>query len=763
MTEDSVSTMESPSSQRVENLGACDSYFRSFQTVGVTDEELSMAMIDATFNSNDELLYRLTTSTKSGRRVFKQLCLKGRMPLFAYFHMLERDESDLALNAIVGFGMWDFVLELYEHDNVTQRSRRQAFRCAIRAGAWDAVTQMAACSVTCRRDRREAFLAAVRQGQFTRAVQLYCGQDVGVTDVRDLRFAIKTCFATGQCKSAAEFLHCCRSDEERYQVLKIILKEAIHAGNVVLLRNSPIYNRLYLEGSSVVETADGAVCLDVKVEENPLLSAHSSLLRSEENHLVNFVLTVLPAAADRMTTDDTMDLLQSMDDTDGHQRLLRYLLRQAVSGNNAECFKSLCLQSTRWEETAWYAFKRAFEGGRAHLVTHALVAEICHSFRHHCLLSLAVKLAVRAGKWEFIEHTVEVHKLCLPWLEHFVVHTDLLKGSKNWPFLIPIVELLIKSDENTDDLADIIHSIRIGSPFNSARKAKRRLTKWCEENSFLHFAFCLSVATGDLLTAKRITDSIIKQCREDGMKVWVVKLAVCAGEWEIVETEMESCDDQSVINFTLKEAAESSQWHIVTTLLTRCSGSEPCLRDVLTSAIVTGECAIVKTLLNMINPLSDAFGYRRSILCTAVQSYENREEMVLLCIKAGVSTHQQADDSFMTPMENALNWLYSPPPLSTIKALFESGACSYNELRRLMNNTYIKMRLETRIQTKILQFMEEAARTPRSLQNLCRLSVSHLIGCWPGRENRILSLPVPQCVKDFLMFTDLASDAMSSS
>lgn len=167
MTEDSVSTMESLF-ERVENLGAWDSYFRSFQTVGVTDEELSMAMIDAMINSNDELLYRLTTSTKSGRRVFKQLCLKGRMSFFAYFHMLERDESDLALNVVVGLGMWDFVPELYEHVSVTQRSRRQAFRHAIRAGGWDAVTQMAACSVTCRRDRREAFLAAVRQGQFTR-------------------------------------------------------------------------------------------------------------------------------------------------------------------------------------------------------------------------------------------------------------------------------------------------------------------------------------------------------------------------------------------------------------------------------------------------------------------------------------------------------------------------------------------------------------------------------------------------------------------
>ena len=196
----------------------------------------------------------------------------------------------------------------------------------------------------------------------------------------------------------------------------------------------------------------------------------------------------------------------------------------------------------------------------------------------------------------------------------------------------------------------------------------------------------------------------------------------------------------------------------MTTLLTRCSGSEPCLRDVLTSAIEMGECAIVKTLLNMINPLSDGFSSRCSILCTALQSDENTEEMVLLCIKAGVSTHQQADNSFMT---RALH--RSPPPLSMIKALFESGVCSHNELRRLKNDTDIKMRLETRNQTKILQFMEEAARTPRSLQNLCRLSVSHLIGCWPGRENRILSLPVPQCVKDFLMFADLASDAMSSS
>ena len=600
------------------------------------------------------------------------------MPFFVYFHMQERDESDLALNVVVGLGMWDFVPELYEHVSVTQRSRRQAFRRAIRAGVWDAVTQMASCSVTCRRDRREAFLAAVRQGQFTRAVQLYCGQDVSVTDVRDLRFAIKTCFATGQCKSAAEFLHCCRSNEEKDKVLKIILKEAIHAGNVVLLRNSPLTNRLYLKGSSVVETADGAVCLDVKVEENPLLSTHSSLLRIEENHLVNVVVTVIPAAADSMSTDDTMDLLRSMDDTDGHQRLLRYLLRQAVSGNNAECFKSLCLQSTRWEETAQYAFKRAFEGGRPHLVTHTLGTDVCHRFRHGTLLRHAVELAVKTGNGEFIKDAVDAHDLGFPWLKHFVVETDLLEASRNWPFLIPVVELLIKSDDNTGNLA-CIAEIGIGNWFNFSRETKRRLAKWCKENSFPHFALCLSVATGDWQTARRITDSmknpicfslydmvlrksladrawnvvaaclkhaptdgdddvmgrfhwmtnvapLIKQCREDGMKNWAVKLAVWTGEWEIVETEMESCDDQSVLNFTLKEAAESNQWHIVTTLRTRCSGSEPCLRDVLTSAIVTGECAVVKTLLNMINPLSDGFGYRRSILCTAVQSYKNREK-----------------------------------------------------------------------------------------------------------------------------------------
>ena len=127
MTEDSVSMMESQF-ERVENLGAWDSYIRSFQTIGVTDEELSMAMINAMINSNDELLYRLTTSAKSGRRVFKQLCLKGRMPFFVYFHLQERDESDLALNVVIGLGMWDIVPELYEHVNVMQRSCRQAFR-----------------------------------------------------------------------------------------------------------------------------------------------------------------------------------------------------------------------------------------------------------------------------------------------------------------------------------------------------------------------------------------------------------------------------------------------------------------------------------------------------------------------------------------------------------------------------------------------------------------------------------------------------------
>ena len=781
--------------ERVENLGAWDSYIRSCQTVGVTDEELSAAMIDATFNSNDELLHRLTTGTKSGRRVFKQLCLKGRIPFVVYIDLLAREESDLAFNLIVGLGMWSFVLELYAHEDVTQRSRRHAFQRAIREGAWETVTQMAACRVTCGRDRREAFLAAVRRGQFSWAVQL-CREGAAVAD-GDLRFAVKTCFATGQHGSAIEFLKCCRSDEKRGKVLKLILKEAIHAGSVVLVGNAPSSNKFDFAGSSgVVETAIGAAWCNMTVEidlVNSGNSAHFSKVCIGENHTVSVFVNKLPAADSfNMSTEDT-------DDTEGSRWLLRYLIRQTVSGNNAECFKGLCQQLIDQGKNVQYAFKKAFEGGRPHLVTHVIDDVHCICFQHFTLLSLAIKLAVRSENWEFIRNVSEVHQRCFPWLNHLVTETNLLRKSKNWPFLVPIVERFIeKKIDVTDDLSD---TFSVGIGINS-RKAKH-LAKWCEENSFSHLALCLSVETKDWLMAKRITESLenpmclslfnwvleesliwgawnvasaclkhaptdemdterfgwmdvaplIRQCRTDGMKDWVIKLAAWTHEWQIVQTEMESCDDESILNFVLQEAATTDQWQVVSTLLTRCTGSEPCLHDVLTSAIEMDEYAVAKTLLNMISPLSGNSDFG-SILHIAVES-ENAEEMVLLCIEAGVSTHrQQEHDLFWSPMNRALT--FAPgPQFSVVRALFESGACSHGELRHIMNDPFIKSRLKIRNQTKILQFMEEAVRRPHSLQNLCRLSVSHLIGCWPGRKNRISSLPVPQCIKDFIMFNDL--------
>ena len=95
--------------------------------------------------------------------------------------------------------------------------------------------------------------------------------------------------------------------------------------------------------------------------------------------------------------------------------------------------------------------------------------------------------------------------------------------------------------------------------------------------------------------------------------------------------------------------------------------------------------------------------------------------------------------------------------LPVIKLLHKAGACSNKDLFCLKDNRWLKGELVREDRHDIVQYLHEAATTPRSLQDLSRLRVSHLLGCGPGRPKRVMSLDATRPARDLINFEDVLS------
>ena len=93
--------------------------------------------------------------------------------------------------------------------------------------------------------------------------------------------------------------------------------------------------------------------------------------------------------------------------------------------------------------------------------------------------------------------------------------------------------------------------------------------------------------------------------------------------------------------------------------------------------------------------------------------------------------------------------------LPLVELLLTTGACSHKELFQFQHDPDLKTRLTDKGRHDILQFLNREATTPRTLQGLCRLQVSHLLDCRPGRLERVMSLDVPWPVHDLIKFNDV--------
>ena len=103
--------------------------------------------------------------------------------------------------------------------------------------------------------------------------------------------------------------------------------------------------------------------------------------------------------------------------------------------------------------------------------------------------------------------------------------------------------------------------------------------------------------------------------------------------------------------------------------------------------------------------------------------------------------------------------------LVVLHMLYESGACSQRELHQVLahlSGMIIGDDVSERIKylyTQCLSYLEHVSSTPRRLVSMCRLVISHQLGVSKPRkrESRVQQLPLPDPMKDYVIFSDLVN------
>lgn len=255
--------------------------------------------------------------------------------------------------------------------------------------------------------------------------------------------------------------------------------------------------------------------------------------------------------------------------------------------------------------------------------------------------------------------------------------------------------------------------------------------------------------------------------RQEGLHEWRMLIALWTFNLSVMREEIDTFSGSLRLtkDSIFYHAAFYDGWDLANKLLDRCSGNNLDYSKTLRYSIRSGEIKTTKKILERFDPLQNASQYSESILKLAVSSDDNREAMVRLCIGAGVSTHYKYLEEIdrcgfslscrvsisRSPMMTAL---YNGQ-LPLVKLVYASGACTSLELRHLKEHAELRSRLESQNRHDILQYLDTVSTTSRSLQDLSRLYIPHCIGCRPGHRERVLSLPIPELVKNYVLFNDI--------
>ena len=172
----------------------------------------------------------------------------------------------------------------------------------------------------------------------------------------------------------------------------------------------------------------------------------------------------------------------------------------------------------------------------------------------------------------------------------------------------------------------------------------------------------------------------------------------------------------------LHRLCEKGQTHIIQILLLR--GADPLVND------IHGNSLMMKVI-------------DRPYMIMRATNTSDTEIMVRALIKSGMSTHQAVltksqlqthpNDLSHSPMWHTVKrgWLH------IAKMLYASGACSQKEIHSMNLQSSLKYHED------IKRFLADIASRPRSLQELCALTVSHHLGCGPDRYQRAEGTGLP--------------------
>ena len=208
------------------NVMWCE-YLENFQHGRVSDRTVATVIKDIMFYR--EALQFLLAHVQSGRRVFKQLCMKGEVPYLVHTNLMEIGETDLAFNVVLSKDLWKFVAALYAGQGVSRRSRDLAFRKAVRQRVWTAIMKMVDSKATSVGNCRRAFLEMVRWEELSLAAEL-C-EKVYLTD-GDLSFALRACLRLGRADHVVEFVMELRPLHRHRKLLTRVVEQSIGAGTL---------------------------------------------------------------------------------------------------------------------------------------------------------------------------------------------------------------------------------------------------------------------------------------------------------------------------------------------------------------------------------------------------------------------------------------------------------------------------------------------------------------------------------------------------
>ena len=679
-----------------------------FQSEGVGDRGLAEFIHEIFFST--EALRSLLALVPSSRRVFKQLCMKGDVPYLVHILLMEIGEIDLAFRVLMSHDTWSSVASLYDSPGVSRRSRDLAFRKALKQRDWIAVMQMVDSVTASVGNCRRAFLEMVRWEELSLAAEL-CGR-VYLSD-GDVDFALRACLNLAQWDRIAEFLKLLHSLTGRRTLLRQIVTDSILSGKLNCLlslaqtQNRALEDRKFLrtvftlalnarQVKFVLDFCRACVRVPTFLQDRVLRSATTAAIKAYHWRLVKKLFRLNP---DCFSTSHFSACLHaiSRNTANGAWRVCCPVLEDWCEEEGFLVWEFICDWCTDYNDV--------FSGE---------LADWClrHTFPH-----LAILLSLSSQNFERVIRT----------LEDF---GGVLKDS----VLIAAASLML-AHFNPEAVALVLQYLEVEEEAIKCLKQSR-----------------------DHASLPRL----MVACRERGLRPWTVTIAVLTSDWAVAEDELKECSDLCAIDFAIVEAAIHGRAGLLQSVIDRRPLTQEVLAGALGQAVVQGHPECFRLLVDRLDPcLLPEYG--DALLLTALDNVWRREEMVKLCIATGVSTRALSSTCcngalvrFQDPgrpsvMRRALEIAQLP----IVRLLYKSGATSNEELYRLKSKRSLRARLRERGRRDVIQYLKALASNPRSLRDICRLRVSHLIGCRPGRARRLESLPLPHVIRDLVSFSDI--------